>query len=192
MEEQNIKIYTEPSDLDYIIIKIKEEMIEERGGVYETVRSAWHAKLSTAEAYKYVLAVVGGVVREVYEVEKWQLNQERERIEFIGHVAPQHIVDYFKGKMIPEKYRVRGLASPFLYKRVEEGEATMPINQNLSDSAPVEKAAEEEAAAEATEAKAEYETEMAKVEAAPKKTKALIIGGIILLIILGLIALFVL
>lgn len=143
MEEQNMQIYIEPSDLNYIIIKIKEEMIEKRGSVYETTRRAWHAKLSTAEPYKYVLSVISGVVCEVFEVEKWQMSNEENRIEFIGHVAPQHIADYFKGKMIPEKYRVKGLASPFLYKRVEEGEATMPISQNLSNSAPVEKAAEE-------------------------------------------------
>ena len=123
MEEQNIQVYIEPSNIDYVIIKIKEETIEERGSVYEATRSAWHAKLSTAEPYKYVLSVVSGVVREVYEVEKWMQGSE-DRIEFIGHDAPQYIVDYFKGKMIPEKYRVKGLASPFLYKKLEEGEAT--------------------------------------------------------------------
>ena len=127
MEEQNIQIYVEPSNIDYVIIKIKEETIEARGSVYEATRRAWHAKLSTAEHYKYVLSVVSGIVREVYEVEKW-LQGSEERIEFVGHVAPQNIVDYFNGKMIPEKYRMKGLASPFLYKKLQDGETTMPID----------------------------------------------------------------
>ncbi len=126
MDEQNIQIYTEPSNLDYVIIKTKESTVESEG-LYDATRKAWHAKLSTAEPYKYALSVVSGVVREVYEIVKWQMFGE-DRIGFVGYVAPSSISDWFKGKMIPEKYRVKGLASPFLYKKPVEGETTKPIS----------------------------------------------------------------
>ena len=121
-------IYIEPSNLDYIIIKTKDEMIAERGSLYEATRKAWYAKLETAKPYKYVLSVTQGVVREVYEVEKWQMSGDSDRIEFIGHVAPEYIKEWFMGKMIPEKYRVKGLASPFLYKKLVDGEETGRID----------------------------------------------------------------
>jgi hypothetical protein len=95
MDEQNIQIYTEPSNLDYVLIKTKESTVENEG-LYDATRKAWHAKLSTAEPYKYALSVVSGIVREVYEVEKWQMFGE-DRIGFEGHPAPNNITDWFKG-----------------------------------------------------------------------------------------------
>ncbi|MCQ2263116.1 MAG: hypothetical protein MJZ70_02425 [Bacteroidales bacterium] len=118
-------IYIEPSNLDYVIIKTKKSTVENEG-IYEATRKAWHAKLSTAMPYKYALSVVQGVVMEVYEVEKWQMSGDT-RIEFIGHVAPLNVREWFIGKTIPEKYRLKGLASPFLYKKIVEGELTKPI-----------------------------------------------------------------
>ena len=69
----NIPVYAEPEGIDYIIIKVKESVINgDRGGnLYETTRRAWRAKLETAMPYRYVLSVVGGVVQEVYKVSRW-------------------------------------------------------------------------------------------------------------------------
>ena len=123
--KRELSIYEEP-EFDYVIIKINEDYIEERGSVYETTRWAWKAKLENAKKYRYVLSVGKGVVLEVFEVEKW-MDSERDpgRIEFVGHVAPDSIAKQVKGKLIPECYRVKGLASPFLYKKnVEAGAET--------------------------------------------------------------------
>ena len=136
--KRDLSIYEEP-DFDYIIIKINEEHIEERGSIYETTRRAWKAKLESARPYKYVFSVGRGVVLEVFEVEQWQVCAEYpDRIEFVGHVAPDSIAKQVKGKMIPEYYRVRGLASPFLYKKklaanAEISEPAAPTFENTQD-----------------------------------------------------------
>ena len=119
-ETNNIPVYAEPEGIDYIIIKVKENVINgERGGdLYDTTRRAWHAKLETAMPYKYVLSVVGGVVQEVYKVSHWYTSPtDAPRIEFEGEVAEFSVRNLFVGKMIPECYRQKGLASPFLYKK---------------------------------------------------------------------------
>lgn len=63
-------------------------------------------------------------------------NGDSERIEFIGRVAPAHIRDWFMGKMIPEKYRVKGLASPFLYSKKVACEPTAVIAKDTPKKAP--------------------------------------------------------
>ncbi len=111
------KEYDEPNE-DYVIIKIKPIMISLRGGsLYEAVRWSWKANLDKAKNYRYVLAVVNGIVREIYEVTQWQYrNDGSGRIEFTGNVADGPISN-IKGNRIPQKYRTRGAANPFIYKK---------------------------------------------------------------------------
>lgn len=110
--------YVEPANVDYVIIKTSEKNINTNGSLYEATRRAWKASLENARKYKYALSVIYGIVREVYEVDKWIRSTEVEdRVEFIGHTAPDNIRTLFIGKMIPAKYRAKGLASPFLYKK---------------------------------------------------------------------------
>lgn len=110
-------IFDEP-DMKYIIIKINDRVLEERNGdVYETVRSAWKVSLNKVKAYEYCLAVLNGVVLNVYAIKKWLPDHRgREgRYEFVGEEAPKEIRDLFYDKRIPEKYRKKGMASPVLY-----------------------------------------------------------------------------
>ncbi len=110
-------VYDEPSQ-DYVIIKTQPEFIEARGSLYEATRHYWHAKLEKAQNYKFALSVVKGIVREVYEVEKWYESPVKPpRIEFEGKPTTNAEMRALIGKMIPEDYRKKGLASPFLYKR---------------------------------------------------------------------------
>lgn len=134
-ENNNVPVYAEPEGIDYIIIKVRESVINgERGGsLYETTRKAWHARLDSAMPYKYVLSVVGGIVQEVYHVSRWYTcPTEASRIEFEGEVAEFKVRNLFVGKMIPECYRVKGLASPFLYKKKTGAPTVEP-------AAPIEK-----------------------------------------------------
>lgn len=103
-----VPVYEESNDIDYIIIKVKESVInDEHGGdLYETTRKAWRAKLETAMPYKYVLSVLGGIVHEVYHVSRLYISPNyAARIEFEGEVAESKIRSLFIGKMIPECYR---------------------------------------------------------------------------------------
>ncbi|MBO4481268.1 MAG: leucine-rich repeat protein [Bacteroidales bacterium] len=180
--DNKIPVYAEPEGIDYIIIKVKESVINgERGGsLYETTRKAWLAKLESAMPYKYVLSVVGGIVQEVYHVSRWYTcPTEASRIEFEGEVAEFKVRNLFVGKMIPECYRVKGLASPFLYKKKAGATDNTPTpieNQAVEDAAlaaQAKKVAEEAAKVKAEiEAKAKAEAEAKAKAEAEAKAKA--------------------
>ena len=81
-------------------------------------RRAWRANLERASKVNIVLSVIGGIVKEVYEVDEWYKSTEFDgRIEFKGKPANREIANLFRGKMIPEYYRKQGMSSPFLYKK---------------------------------------------------------------------------
>ena len=113
-ESLSIGEYTEP-DEKYIIIKTTPGAIMSNGSLYEATRKAWRADLSKARKYKYVLSVIYGIVREVYEVSNWeQFNTTR--IAFVGKETNDSISS-LKGKRIPATYRKKGASNPFLYKK---------------------------------------------------------------------------
>lgn len=115
----SLEEYVEPTDLKYVIIKIKQNILTERNeDIYETARRAWRISLNTVKQYKYALAVLNGVVVGVYEVDKWCKSfSEPNRVEFFGHKASKNIEDIFLRKLIPSKYIVQGMASPVLYSK---------------------------------------------------------------------------
>ena len=170
-EVNKVSVYAEPEGIDYIIIKVKESVINgERGGsLYETTRKAWRARLESAMPYKYVLSVVGGIVQEVYHVSRWYTcPTDASRIEFEGEVAEFKIRNLFVGKMIPECYRVKGLASPFLYKKKAGAPVAEPTpEEDQAAEESIQAAAANKDAEEATMVKAEMEAK-AKAEAEAK------------------------
>ncbi len=109
--------FVEPDDLDYIILKTKISKIENSGSLYEATRRAWQLNLNKVQAYPYVLSTINGVVEEVYEVDNWYKSEEIGRVEFNGHVAPDHIRNLFIHKKLPGHYREKSMARPALYKR---------------------------------------------------------------------------
>lgn len=113
----NTPIYEEPNE-KYVIIKTTPQTVI-NVGLYEATRKSWHATLNKAKKYKYVFAVVGGIVREVYKVNKdngWHQISD-DRIAFHGEPANDHISLLVKNKRIPDYYKKRGAANPFMYKK---------------------------------------------------------------------------
>ena len=105
-----------PENPKYMIIKIQDRFLMQREDRYDCTRRAWKINMNNAKKYPYVLSVSNGIVREVYEVEKWQPSQERDgRYEFIGKVAEKKIRDLFIDKKIPKGYRTKGQSNPVLY-----------------------------------------------------------------------------
>lgn len=99
-----------------MIIKTRKDTIDERGGIlYNAVRSAWKVDKKRADNIKYVLGVVDGIVKGVFEVEKWK-EADNGRYEFDGKDAPEDITKFFKDKRIPEKYSKKGISNPVLYR----------------------------------------------------------------------------
>ena len=115
--ELSYEEYTEP-DLKYIIIKINNRVLEERNNnIYETVRSAWKVNANKVKNYKYALAVLNGVVKNVFEIDGWQGDHRARngRYECYGTEASNDVKELFINKRIPKKYRKKGMASPVLY-----------------------------------------------------------------------------
>lgn len=112
-------IYEEP-DFDYVIIKTTEDRVRDCGGnVYEATRRAWKVG-ERIRQYKYVLSVINKIVKAVYVVDNWQTiesGKDKGRYEFFGSELTDTPFRDFIGKTIPEKYRVKGMASPVLYKK---------------------------------------------------------------------------
>lgn len=111
----NLQEYKEPNE-DYIIIKTSKGAIEANGSLYEATRRSWRADLNRAKRYKYVLSVVYGIVREVYKVSIWY-TLPTGRIAFEGEPTTDSIASKVKGKRIPDKYKQKGAANPFMYKK---------------------------------------------------------------------------
>lgn len=114
---QGLEVYTEP-EADYILIKVRSTVLADNcNNLYETTRKAWRADLNNAKNYDYVLAAVDGVVRGVYANLTWYDSSEQNRIEFTGKECVEEWVKDILGKRIPEQYRKKGAANPFMYKK---------------------------------------------------------------------------
>ena len=105
-----------------LIIKTTEEIIEDRGSVYEAVRSCWRLSKSEAKKAKYVFAVVNGIIKGVFEPKDWENVACTKRIAFTGTEAPKKVSQEFVGKRIPEQYMKRGAVNPTMYIKAEGAE----------------------------------------------------------------------
>lgn len=95
-----------------LLIKIREEYIKNNNNdIYSTVRYAWSLSKNRVNDIKMVAAVVNGVIRKVYKVDKWYYVPELGRYAFEG----TEIESKYLNKRIPDKYRKKGLASPTIY-----------------------------------------------------------------------------
>ncbi|MDD3594597.1 MAG: hypothetical protein PHX18_08225 [Candidatus Gastranaerophilales bacterium] len=113
------KCYDEPEDINYIIIKTSQQRVEDCGGsLYDATRGCWKINKANAEKCKYILSVIDGIVKEVYEVHGWHKSPSCDnRSEFDGIKAPDNIRNIFIEKRIPAKYRMKGSANPVTYKK---------------------------------------------------------------------------
>lgn len=114
---QELEAYEEPKQ-EYILIKVKGTVLTERNNdLYETTRKAWRADISKAQKYNYVFAVVDGIVKKVYTDLKWYESNLENRIEFEGVECKDAWIQDIIGKKIPDQYRKKGAANPFMYKK---------------------------------------------------------------------------
>jgi hypothetical protein len=79
--------------------------------LYDSTRASWIVGTKRDRA-KYAIASYRGLVREVYEIEKWQPNGDR--WEFIGKVAEDKIRDKYLNQSL-ENYIKKGGQNPIRY-----------------------------------------------------------------------------
>ncbi len=79
--------------------------------LYDSTRASWIVGIKRDRA-KYAIASYRGLVREVYEIEKWQPNGDR--WEFVGKVAADKIRDKYLNQSL-ENYIKKGGQNPIRY-----------------------------------------------------------------------------
>lgn len=104
----------EPEDEKFIVIKIRQEYVNERG-IYDTTRTSWKLDYNRVINYPIALSVINGIVREVYRISSWHRDKNRERWYFEGTVAEATARNKYINKRLPDKFTKKGLASPVLY-----------------------------------------------------------------------------
>lgn len=111
---------------DIVIIKInklyRDNMSAEE--LYEATRGIWKRKIESVSPADYCLSVAKSIVREVYKVNQWYkagttpmksrtFTEEecKNRIEFVGELAPDNIREKYIGKSVANLYK-QGEADP--------------------------------------------------------------------------------
>ncbi len=92
---------------------------------YDAARFAWRLDRKKAERAKVVLATEHGIVIGVFVADQWLpavpenfpgFNSMPTRWGFVGHEAPQEVVQHYLRKKLPQVYkRERGAANPIRY-----------------------------------------------------------------------------
>ena len=100
----------------FVIIKVKESIVNARGSLYEAVRRAWRINVENAKG-KRVLACVNGLIRGVFVVDgEWKKDEERlSRWYFDGREVDDREARELIGKRLPKSYAKKGAANPVCY-----------------------------------------------------------------------------
>lgn len=121
----SIKVYDEPSDFKYVIIKVQQWRLDELKVEfpstyrYEATRREWKIVPRSTKEYKYVFSVTNGIVKEIYKVHDWYKSPDfnSQRYAFNGEFAEEETRNRFKNKRIPDIYCRKGMASPVLFSK---------------------------------------------------------------------------
>lgn len=99
-------------------------------GLYDAVRYCWRVKKARVEQYPYVMAVVQGVIKDVYKVHEWKdatienfptferVATDEGRYGFVGELADDDIRLMYIGQKVPSQYRKKGASNPVRYVSV--------------------------------------------------------------------------
>lgn len=102
---------------DYVMVRTTKErldyvsMFEGDNNLYKATHYRWKANINNISTRKYVLAVIGTRIENVYEVIKWQRAENRYgekgngRVEFVGIEAQDEIKRFFIGKNFTKIYQ---------------------------------------------------------------------------------------
>ena len=96
----------EPDECHRLLyIKTKASTVA-RVGLYEAVRGSWKIGERVKES-DYIIAVVDKVCSGVFvvDIDGWRQWPDSGRREFHGREAPAEVVERYRGKLIPERYR---------------------------------------------------------------------------------------
>ncbi|MDE6743245.1 MAG: hypothetical protein K2J95_05130 [Lachnospiraceae bacterium] len=103
------KLTLEDIKENIVIIKINKSYREgmSETELYDVTRGCWKRKIASVEKADYAIAVVYGIVKEVYQIDEWlpAKNEVRETIPYNEVADAGRII--FKGRTADEKIRKR-------------------------------------------------------------------------------------
>ena len=106
-----------PESIEYAIFKVSASSLSNSENLYEAARHGWRVDKRKITKVDYALAVMDGVVKEVYKIDRWVTNEKYpNRCDFEGVVAREDVREIFVDHLIPEKYKKKGSSYPVLYK----------------------------------------------------------------------------
>lgn len=82
--------------------------------LYNITRSAWKVASHRRDKVKYAVAAYRGLVREVYEIDSWNINSYGDRWEFVGKVANTEIREKYINQSV-SNYVKKGSQNPIKY-----------------------------------------------------------------------------
>ncbi len=92
--------------------------------LYDATRLAWRLNPKKASSAEIVLPTVRGLIVGAFIAHEWRaatkenfpgINDSPGRYGFDGEEASKDIVNYYKGKRIPDSYRKKGASNPIKY-----------------------------------------------------------------------------
>jgi len=111
-EAEKIKGFDEPMMLININRRFKPNMTTE--DYYNATKDHWLVSRVKASSYPYVASVFVGIIREVFQVNKWILTDGSKRSHFEGVLAPEHIRRKYINKSVSEFWK-KGSQNPVKY-----------------------------------------------------------------------------
>jgi uncharacterized protein len=124
--KQIVEAYAAPiATLDEpTILIIVNRSATEGKSLYDATRYSWKIQPTKAKKAKYVMAVIQGIIRDVFIAEAWLpattenfpgFVTVEERFGFHGKDAPESVKARYVGKRVPDEYRKPGAANPIRY-----------------------------------------------------------------------------
>lgn len=111
-EAEKIKGFDEPMMLININQRFKPNMTTEN--YYDATKGNWYVNRIIASSYKYVATVYLGIIREVFEIKRWDQSHEPKRSFFEGVVASDNIRAKYVNKSVSEYWK-QGSRNPVKY-----------------------------------------------------------------------------
>jgi hypothetical protein len=112
------------AEFEHRVLLININNTSEDRSVYDAVRYAWRLSLPRAQRAQYVLAVVRGLIVEVFVADEWLpasphnfpgLEPFEGRFGFIGHLAPDEVRVRYRYHRVPVWMQKKGAANPVRY-----------------------------------------------------------------------------
>ncbi|MCF4099782.1 LEM-3-like GIY-YIG domain-containing protein [Maritalea mediterranea] len=124
--EEIIRRYSAPlAELNHKIVEITVNRLATERSIYDATRFCWRVSRNRVESAELVLAIVNGLIVEVFQPSSWldavpenfpnfEFNETNEgRLGFVGEIAPEDVRSQYIHKRAPK--RSKGAANPVRY-----------------------------------------------------------------------------